>query len=416
MNKETRREKIIRHIVTFFPMVVSGLLLIFGDASDLHLQIVAALSVFISISLIFYHKQVDGKAKEGSVSLTRIRHGDQALVVSLWGFGASGVLFDGWALHLEVYFQTTAALAVMYILLAAFRIDRLVRRTAEEEETTLDLMEKIIFWREIYLRDIRKELESIASTDHIKNMGKRLTESGDLDERYEGKLPYKVLLGLAEEKGYFSEGKNKIFAVILDAARSLTGVMKDINEKNFGEELGDTYINSSWVMDSTVSFERKKAEYLSSNEDEEASMEKTTLKEFKAIENDLTKFVNSKQQGNNSSELIATGIIGFALVALMQLGIPETVSGIGLFSVHLSVLFTSTVVMFLFCNILDLEKDRRKPLYWSETFPIDVMERFFLIVYIPTSKKWVFSVSLLTVITYVVLLWDKLISPISFMH
>ena len=176
MCEETKREKVIRYIVPFSPILLGILLLIFGDASDLYSRMVVGLSVLVTVSLFLYNKQADDQNKKRAdifdrvririddqkktivppdlnkpnLFKTQIRFVDHALIVSLWVFGAIGVLFSGSALHLEIYFQTITALAVMYVLLVAFRIDRLVRRTAEEEELALDLMGTAIDWRTIY--------------------------------------------------------------------------------------------------------------------------------------------------------------------------------------------------------------------------------------------------------------------------
>ena len=161
MTKETKKS--ILYSIAFSPIFLGGLLLVFGYASDLYSQeklyaivkvgVVVVLSVFVTASLVFYNKQAYDQNPD---SLYKIdpRFVDHVLIVSLWFFGAIGVLFIDRALHLEIYFQTITALAVMYVLLVAFRIDRLVRRTAEEEELTLDLMGKARYWRTIYQRDV----------------------------------------------------------------------------------------------------------------------------------------------------------------------------------------------------------------------------------------------------------------------
>ena len=141
------------------------------------------------------------------------------------------------------------------------------------------------------------------------------------------------------------------------------------------------------------------------------------LKEFKT---DLTKFINSRQQGSNLSELTAIGAIGFVLVALMHLGFPEVpekeFTGYGAFSVHLFTLFTSTIVVFLFFNILDLEKDRHRSLHDVGSSDSDLWKDPVHYNYSSPDKILIFPISAVTATFYVLLLWDKLVKPISFLN
>ena len=163
MTKET--EKLIRYGIAVSPIFLGVLLLIFGDASDsdslmvfglsvsYSQMVVVVLFVLVIVFLVFYNKRAYDPNPAPRYKKDP-RFVDQALIVSLWFFGALGVLVSGLKLHLEIYFQTITALAVMYVLLVAFRIDRLVRRTAEEEDLTLDLMGEALYWRTIYQRDV----------------------------------------------------------------------------------------------------------------------------------------------------------------------------------------------------------------------------------------------------------------------
>ena len=440
------------YIVAFSPILLGILLLIFGDASDLYSQMVVGLSVLVTASLVFYNYQADDKNKKRAdlfsevgvfivdqektiVSLasgkpnlftTQIHFVDYALIVSLWVFGAIGVLFSGSALHLEIYFQTITALAVMYVLLVAFRIDRLVRRTAEEEELALDLMQTAINCRTIYRRDIEdvvgpwrklneetmEEVEKIViekwnetdSDGRAKDLGMELKDMGD---------------ALAEDnKELFcrfieNEDKIKKCATDLLAGKIMTEVMKKINKDKSVEELTTAYRLS--IMSINIiedwEWEKKKANPQGRTSDTDERIVK--LKEFQI---DFTKFMNSKQQGNNPSELTAIGLIGFSLVALMHLGFPEGITGVGAFSVHLFTLFISTIVVFLFFNILDLENDRNRSLYDVGSNYSELWKGIIHCIYMSPRKKWISTVSVVTAIVYVVLLWDKLVSSFSFLH
>ena len=150
------------------------------------------------------------------------------------------------------------------------------------------------------------------------------------------------------------------------------------------------------------------------------------LKEFKG---NFTRFINSRQQGHNPSEGIAIGLIGFALVVLMHLGFPERVAGVGAFSVHLFTLFTSTIVVFLFFRIRDLEKDRRRPLhdvvpgyfhpdyFGSDFLGPDLSSELWKgpihRIYRSPDRKWIFAISVVTTMVYVLLLWivERAYSP-----
>ena len=441
------------YIVAFSPLLLGSLLFMFGDASSLHVQIIAGLSVLVTASLVFYNKQADdqnkkranpfdpkgfGTAFDGqkrtivppdpkkpNLFTTQIRFVDHALIVSLWVFGAIGVRFSGSALHLEIYFQTITALAVMYVLLVAFRIDRLVRRTAEEEELALDLMETALNWRTIYQRDIedvvdpwwklneKTEVEKIVikkwnETDSdgrardLKEMGEELAKDNK-----------ELFRNIMKGENKDNEDKIKKCAADLLAGRIMIEVMEKINKDKSVKELTTAYHLSivSINIIEAWEWEKKKANPQGRTSDIDERIVK--LKEFQI---DFTKFMNSKQQGNNPSELTAIGLIGFSLVALMHLGFPEGITGVGAFSVHLFTLFISTIVVFLFFNILDLENDRNRSLYDIGSNYSELWKGITHCIYMSPSKKWIFTVSVVTAIVYVVLLWDKLVSSVSFLH
>ncbi len=572
MTKETKKLilKLIQYSIAFLPIFSGGLLLVFGDASDFYSKMIFGLSVLVTVPLVVYNKEVDNPNPD-PLYKTEPRFVDLALIVSLWVFGAIGVLFSGlftgWALHLEIYFQTTAALAVMYVLLVAFRINRLVRRTDEEEELTLDLMGKALYWRTIYKRDV----EAVVGRwkDLPENMRGKIEELLiEKKEKYEDKvseilekegdegLAEEIVKELAEivtkelvEKLQLKDPsldppKENVEAAVaikkkgfrrlitdecakdLFAGKVITEVMEKINKDKFDENLSNSYRVSMqyidsieeweiekvsrpaqemeklklqtnhqerekeweqerakfrrWEQEQEIEIEKAKLDMLNMDEDKLQEWEQENAKfkrqeqewkikkaEFKRreqeweeenakiqelekekanhqkrtdegivklneIKSDFTKFINSRQHGNNPSELIMTGGIGVALVALMHLGFPEVITGevttegitkviteritgVGAFSIHLFALFTSTIVVFLFCNIIDLEKDRHRSLHdvgpdnelWKEP-----KHR----IYMSPGKTGIIIVSVFTTIVYVLLLWDKLVSPFPFLY
>ena len=750
------RYKLIRYSIAFSPIFLGGLLLIFGDAYDLYSKMVVVFSLFVTASLVFYNYQADNPDNPDHLYKTEPRFVDQALIVSLWVFGAIGVLLKDWVLNLEIYFQTITALAVMYVLLVAFRIDRLVRRTAEEEELTLDLMGEAMYWRTIYQRDVEavigrwqylvkqgygkkieevliekqkkylkelakekelaeecvkelseelaetlpKELVEILAEEYVrelpkelaKNPPRELTEifgekfvgelakelvkdpaelyevyvkeiakrlantppkqfaeqfseglaeilakeyakkplkklakilerkrrkkyqssnikhipsfemgeefaeelaeelaeflaeeyaetlvkypkeffeklvkepSAELDkilvEEYAGKTPaelakilvegyagktpaelaeilvekkkekyqsstikYTLPFEMGEEfakelaelvKKHVKEWKedfrdridNKCAADLL-AAKVMIEVIEKIDKNKSEKELINAYRFSIMSINLIEEWEKEKFRHpaqkvetaekndipnleaalemgkaklgmLEMEEDkpqgseieraklkrqvqewerqnpelkkqvQELKIKKSALKEqvqewerqkselekqvqeweiekpnllgrtderilkLREFQTDFTKFINSRQQGNNLSELIAIGAIGFALIALMNLGFPEGIRGYGAFSVHLFTLFTSTIVVFLFFNILDLGNDRDRSLHDVGPDDRDLWENPVHYNYRSPNPTWIYIVSAVTTIVYVWLLWDKLVSP-----
>lgn len=150
---------------------------------------------------------------------------------------------------------------------------------------------------------------------------------------------------------------------------------------------------------------------------------------FKKFRTDFTKYINSRQQGYSYTELIAIGAIGFVLVVLMNLGFPEVITGevttegitkviteritgFGAFSVYLFTLFTSTIVVFLFFRILDLENDRDRSLhdvvpgYFGSGYS-KLWKEVFHRTYESPNPKWIVTISAVTTIVYMVLLWGK---------
>ena len=65
----------------------------------------------------------------------------QSLVVALWVCGVVVYFRSIWTA--PVFYESMALVATMFVLILSFRIDRLVRRTSEEDGMTMDIMQQI---------------------------------------------------------------------------------------------------------------------------------------------------------------------------------------------------------------------------------------------------------------------------------
>ena len=65
----------------------------------------------------------------------------QSLVVALWICGVAVYFRPIW--NAPVFYESMTLVATMFILILSFRIDRLVRRTSEEDEMTMDIIQQI---------------------------------------------------------------------------------------------------------------------------------------------------------------------------------------------------------------------------------------------------------------------------------
>ena len=264
--------------------------------------------------------------------------------------------------------------------------------------------------------NIREKVEGIvikkrneADDDGIaQNTGRELHVMGDALAKDNKELFRNIM------KDENKDDKNKIkkCATNLLALKIIIELMERIDKGEFGEELTNSYHLSTMDISLIRGWETEKANSKERISDTDERMVK--LREFHS---DFTKFINSKQQGNNPSELTAIGLIGFALVVLMHLGFPEGITGVGAFSVHLFILFTSTIVVFLFCNIRDLENDRYRSLHdVGSTCNSELWKGSIQRTYSSPRKKGIFIVSMITAFVYGVLLWDKLVNSFSFLH
>ena len=74
---------------------------------------------------------------------TKFRPAYRFLIAALWLGGIVIYWRRGLPMDLEAYFQVGAITTTMYVLLVAFRMERLIRRTREEEELSLELAQNI---------------------------------------------------------------------------------------------------------------------------------------------------------------------------------------------------------------------------------------------------------------------------------
>ena len=194
----------------------------------------------------------------------------KALVVSLLTFGTFIYFTDGAATRVPLELPVT-----IFILILAFRVDRLARRTNQEEEWVFEAFHR---------------LKSLAYRKHIPNRAWMLMLDIDRHKNPEGlTIAYKELVGLHL----------------------------------------------------TTCFKR-------SGVDEKRIAELTDIRQL------VDKLVHSRQQGANFGEKVAIALAGMLIVTglLFFNGVQEFYSEFASF-------LLSSVVVFLFFNILDLEKDRR---------------------------------------------------------
>ena len=83
----------------------------------------------------------------------------QALVVALWVCGVAVYIRPIW--HATVFYDSITLVATMFILIVSFRIDRLVRRTSEEDKITMDIMQQI----SLFPKNMQNKLRGIDEAD-----------------------------------------------------------------------------------------------------------------------------------------------------------------------------------------------------------------------------------------------------------
>ena len=222
-----------------------------------------------------------------------IRLGYKTLIIALWAFGTIAYFHIGIQITASIYFNILFIVNTMYILILSFRLDRFVRRTSNEENRALLLLENIdkCIRLDLLEENARQWLQKIDAPKGI----------GDLIESYK-----------AMKKILFNAKKN-------------------ISNK---ETISD--IDRIKQIDSTDRIAQ--------------------------IDNAVDTLALSKQQGGNFGELIAMAILGFISIAITLFAYPKDICGVDGFAVKLFAMLLSTIVVFLFANIVDLWIDRDYPI------------------------------------------------------
>ena len=237
------------------------------DVPRLDLLIIGAMGIVASNLLI----NVDAS--------TRIAY--KSLVVSLWLFGTVTYLTEGYATDVPIELPVT-----VFILVLAFRVDRLVRRTSQEEEWVFDVFHR--------LRLMAKESVNVV------NRGKG---------RHQHQVASKALL---------------------EASKTL---LRIDNHKNT-MELATEYKNMVGCLNRALAAGCAAAE-------------------ISSIRRVVDKLSHSRQQGSRLGEIVAIFLAGALIVfGLLVFSGERDVYG------EVTSFVLSSVVVFLFCNILDLQQDR----------------------------------------------------------
>ena len=197
------------------------------------------------------------------------RHAYKALVVSLWAFGTFVYFHEGYVTDVPLELPVT-----VFILVLAFRADRLVRRTSQEEGWVFEAFSKLEF------------LISKKQIDH-------------------------------------------------DALKQLLKI--DRHETKDG--LSDAYEKLAGYLANPLKFAR---------------MDASTEERIMDIRHLVNNLAHSRQQGSHFGELVAIALAGGLIVVGLLVFNGER----GFYGEFTSFLLSS-VVVFLFVNILDLQNDRK---------------------------------------------------------
>ena len=98
----------------------------------------------------------------------------QSLVVSLWICGV--VVYFRPFFHAPVFYETVAVVTTMFILILSFRINRLVRRTSNEDKLTLEIWQKISSLPE-YMQDKLCEIDEAQTPKKLGEAHKKFQNS-----------------------------------------------------------------------------------------------------------------------------------------------------------------------------------------------------------------------------------------------
>ena len=254
-----------------------------------------------------------------------IRLGYKALILALWGCGTfvyfrQGVMFYD-------YFNLIEVAVVIFILVLSFRTDRLVRRTTNEENNTIELQQKI----STFVTNKKMQKKTLDTLLQIS--------------------AYKTLKGLQNS---YNELKN-----------SLTTAKSQIKDKKiFSEILGK-----------------------------------------------IDMLVHSKQQGINFGELTALFILTFITTGGILFLFPSEAKGWAGFFVEMFSFLMASTVLFLFFNILDLQKDRNHPILKNIPSQNNQNDNFSIIFRDTQNRnfeRWVSIIICISItLAYAWLLWSK---------
>ena len=217
----------------------------------------------------------------------------KALVLSLWVFGTVIYFTQGSATDVPLELPVT-----IFILVLAFRVDRLVRRTSEEEGWMFEVFHK--------LRCLAAEPASAV------HRGKRL-----------------------EADGHQHQEASK---AMLEASN----ILLEIDRHKTTSKLTTEYIKLVKQL-------------------EIASMNRSVADKITDIRHLVDKLAHSRQQGSRFGEIVAIAMTG----GLIVFGLLFYNGGRGFYG-EITSFVLSSVVVFLFFNILDLQNDRRDRILTDE--------------------------------------------------
>ena len=126
----------------------------------------------------------------------------QSLVVALWGCGV--IVYFRSFFHAPVFYETVAVVTTMFILILSFRVDRLVRRTSDEDKLTLEIWQKISSLPE-YLQDKLCEIDEAQTAKKLgeahKNFRNSLKKECADDKEFSDIMQQANLLAHSKQQG-----------------------------------------------------------------------------------------------------------------------------------------------------------------------------------------------------------------------
>ena len=246
------------------PLIALGLISVLSTIDVPHLDYLIIGAMGVVISNLHINTRIDKRIN--------------ALVWSLWLFGTVIYLTEGYEPHIPLDTKIPLELSfIVFTLVVTFRIDRLVRRTSQEEE---------------WMFEVFRRLESLATKGKIHNDAwiKPLLKIDQHEDTTELRYAYESLAEYLENEA--------------------------MNLKKIG-------------------------------------MESIVVDEITSTRHLVDKLAHSRQQSANFGELIAIALTG----GLIVIGLLSFNRDLGLYG-DLTSLLLSSVVVFLFVNIHQLQNDR----------------------------------------------------------